>query len=157
MGRKKNEGYAVRIAPYIKQIEQWHQEGKDTKYIAEQLGYNPSYFRDIIKKHDELNAVMHAKPQKAIDDCRRTLFKMANGYEAPSENTETITYDKNGMIVSRTVKKVTKTYQPNIRALCLWLVNNDSDFITDRAPDSVDADNIGNDYYKSKDKSNGAE
>lgn len=138
--------YAEYVEPYLKEIEAWIGTGKTEAEVCKRLGVSEQSFSIYKHKFPELSEVIKKARQLQNYEVKKSLYKVATGYEYEEQKTITEVIDeiideidpntgkktgkkiKTGkkVISGKTrIEKIKKHIRPDVGAIVFWLTNRD--------------------------------
>lgn len=108
-------------------ISEWVNAGMTDADIANNLGIAYSTFREWVKKHDELSAVLKINKDSVDDNVERSLYQRAIGYAYDEVTKERVINSETKQVELVVTKIVTKTVIPDTTAQIFWLKNRRPD------------------------------
>lgn len=126
-GRKTK--YDTNVKPNLFLIGHWVKDGLTDEQIAKRLNIAYSTFREYVKKHEELSAVLK-KSKEIIDyEVEESLYKKCVGHyakEGRAFKLKDVYYDENGKRCESErveVVEVDVFIPPDTMAMAIWLNN----------------------------------
>lgn len=141
MSEKNPNFFEKNIAPKMKEILGWFEDGLSVTKIAKRLGCSSVTLYKYIKEVDELKTSFEKLKEIKTANVEVSLYKKCTGFEYPiTKNTKVKTefYDEQGR---KCVKEEMVSYQdiiyipPDTQAIKFWLLNHASDRYRSEQPE----------------------
>ena len=149
--RKGKMKYDFSDPTNIAYIESYARDGLDNKQIAEKIGYNETYFSELVNSISELSEAIK-RGRKPLDMFVETsLYKRATGTVKTKSITRRWMIDENGhQTTTEIVQEVETELPPDVGAIAFWLKNRKGDY-WNKQPIRVDTTTNGKDITGSVD------
>lgn len=125
--------YETHVKPNLFLIAHWAKDGLTDEQIAKKLGIAYSTFRELIKKHEELSALLKRSKELVDYEVEESLFKKCVGFyvkEGRAFKVKDVFYDEEGRRCERErieVAEVDVFIPPDTMAMAIWLNNRKPD------------------------------
>lgn len=141
-GRKPK--YDFKDKDLILTIEGMIRDGADNKQVAKYLGYNETYFSDLIKTHSELSDAITRGRKPLTFSVENSLYKRATGMKVKSIIRRWMVDAEGKQTDVEIIQETESEIPPDPKAMAFWLSQKKPE-VWNKQPQKIDATTNGKD------------